>query len=85
MSAEEGLVCLDVRAYRARDSISRRAKCAPVRVVTANGRVGVPGCEGPSARSTHFQAEGKGRAHLDVRERRRHVELCEKRDAFRRF
>ena len=49
-------MCLDVRAYRARDSISRRAKGGAHLVFVQEAGVGVPGCEGPSTHETHFQA-----------------------------
>ena len=50
VTRERGLVSLDVR----QDGISRRAKG---RTWKGEERgVGVPGCEGPSTRWTHFQA-----------------------------
>ena len=52
------MVCLDVSACRARDSISRRANpnAAPGPAAGERGGVGVPGCKRPSTYETHFQA-----------------------------
>ena len=54
---KERLVCLDVGAYWARNSISRRGEGAP----GGERGVGVPGSERPSIYETHFQA---GQRHL---------------------
>ena len=47
------MVCLDVRGRPHAKGISRRAN---QRTCGVMDRVGVPGCEGPSAGERHFQA-----------------------------
>ena len=69
-----GLVCLDVRAYRVRQRISRRASGAPGEVEEG---VGVPGSEATAPSERHFQAGqrrtwrgGRGTATLSPVQRR---------------